>query len=46
MARYPKYIEAPQSVEPSDSGLNQPYAFVRCKRVGNGVNERLADEYE
>ncbi len=46
MARYPQYLEAPLSVEPRDSCLHQPYAFVRCMRVANGVNERLAVAYE
>ncbi len=42
MARYPQYLEAPLSVEPRDSRMHQPYAFVRYMRVANGVNERLA----
>ncbi len=46
MARYPRYLETPLSVEPRDSCLHQPYAFVRCMRVANGVNERLAVAYE
>ncbi len=46
MARYPQNLEEPLSVEPRDSCLHQPYAFVRCMRVANGVNERLAVAYE
>ncbi len=46
VARFPQYLEAPLSVEPRDSCLHQPYAFVRCMRVANGVNERLAVAYE
>ncbi len=46
MARYPQYLEAPLRVEPRDSCLHQPYAFVRCMRIANGVNEQLAVAYE
>ncbi len=42
MTGYPQCL----SVEPRDSCLHQPYAFVRCMRVANGVNERLEVAYE
>ncbi len=46
MAWDPQNFEAPLSVEPRDSRLHQPYTFVRCEQVANGINERLAVAYE
>ncbi len=46
MAGYPQYLEPSLSSEPRDSCPRQSYAFVRCMRFANGVNERLAVAYE
>ncbi len=39
MAWDPQVFEAPLSVEPNDSCLHQPYAFVPCLRVADIINE-------